>query len=388
MTRRMKLFLLAAALLLLMGGVYAYTHRDTSGGRAAAMAPQVAVERLVRRDMEKRVVLSGETVPKAEVEISPKYAGRIAEVLVDLGDAVAEGDVLLRQDSGDVSLALRESTADAVEAEAVYGGDRLKAESDYENAKATYERYEALYGQGAVALQDRDDKYRAMMEARAALDSVRNQDMGGTAAVVASKRAAADALRLQERDMDITAPVSGVIGYRAAEAGEWASAGQKLFTVVDRSAMYVDCVVAEQDVGILRVGMQLPVTVDSIGETLTARLTYISPAMDAATHSYVARLVLENPPESLRGGMFARMELTAVQRKETFFVPKEAVGDDNGKKYIFLIKDDGTAKKVYVTLGLINDESIELTSGAREGETVAVTNIARLRDGVKVEIET
>lgn len=400
-TRRARWLFWAAALLLLMGAVYMYTHRDKTGPQAKALPPLVKVETLAKKDMEKRVVLSGETVPLAEVDISAKYAGRIAEILVDLGDTVRAGDVLIRQDTGDLDISILENTAgreeaaaSAVESRAAYGGDRMKAESDFENAKATYERYQSLYDQGAVALQDRDDKYRAMMEAKAALESLTSQQMGRLPAVVAAKVAAAEkarytvaALEQQRDDMTIRAPSAGRIGYRKAEVGEWAAAGEKLLSIVDNSILYLDCAVAEQDIGAIREGMRLPVSIDSLGISADGVIRYISPAMDEATRSYIVRLVLEKPDAAVRGGMFGRAEVTSAIRRDTLFVPKEAIGDDNGKKYIFLIDEEGKAHRSYVKLGLINDDSVELLSGAKAGDRAAVTNIARLREGVSVETE-
>lgn len=399
-TKRARYILWAVILLILMGGVYWYTHSTTKSAKAAVIRPAVQVETLTRQDLMKRVVLSGSTVPKAEVDIAPKYAGRIARVAVDLGDRVKAGDVLIQQDVRDLDISIlqngagsEQAAAEAVQSRSQYSADILKAQSDYDNALATYQRYQALYDMDAVALQERDDKYRAMMEARSVLDSLQNQQVGDTPAVVAAREAAAmqaqytvDALRQQRDDMTLTAPRDGIIGWRQAEEGEWASAGQKLLTVVDNSLLYVDCDVAEQDIGILRLGMTLSVSIDSLGETCEGRITYISPSMDADTHSYKVRLTLDSQGGRILGGMFARTEVTAVQREHTLYVPKEAVGDDNGKKYIFLIDEDGRARKAYVTLGLINDDSMEILSGASEGDQVAITNISRLRDGMEAEI--
>lgn len=399
-TKRDRYILWAVILLILMGGVYWYTHSTTKSAKAAVIRPAVQTETLTRQDLMKRVVLSGSTVPKAEVDIAPKYAGRIARVAVDLGDRVKAGDVLIQQDVRDLDISIlqngagsEQAAAEAVQSRSQYSADILKAQSDYDNALATYQRYQALYDMDAVALQERDDKYRAMMEARSVLDSLQNQQVGDTPAVVAAREAAAmqaqytvDALRQQRDDMTLTAPRDGIIGWRQAEEGEWASAGQKLLTVVDNSLLYVDCDVAEQDIGILRLGMTLSVSIDSLGETCEGRITYISPSMDADTHSYKVRLTLDSQGGRILGGMFARTEVTAVQREHTLYVPKEAVGDDNGKKYIFLIDEEGRARKAYVTLGLINDDSMEILSGASEGDQVAITNISRLRDGMEVEI--
>lgn len=77
--------------MILLIAIYAYTHRSAGGAHKVSARPLVKVERMERKDMMKRVVLSGETVPKASVDISPKYAGRLEKVYVDLGDRVEKG---------------------------------------------------------------------------------------------------------------------------------------------------------------------------------------------------------------------------------------------------------------------------------------------------------
>lgn len=396
-----KTILWILILLVLLGGIYYYTHRNSTSGKKYNSRPGVTVETMERKDMMKRVVLSGETVPKASVDISPKYAGRIASINVDLGDHVEAGDVLLSQDTKDISLSLSASragsaqaAADAVESRSSYDAGTLKAQSDYDNALTTYERYEALFGEGAVSRQERDDKYRAMMEAKAALETLTGQDVGGVPAMIASKEAAAekaqytaDSLAAQKEDMTIVSPISGTIGYRDAEAGEWASAGQKLLTVVDNSSLYMDCAVAEQDIGVLKVGMPVSVSIDSLGEEAAGTISYISPALDASSHSYKVRIVLAPDIKGLRGGMFGRSEVTAVERKNALFLPKEGVLENNGKKYAFLVDGNHKVKKVEVTTGLYNDDSIEIVKGISAGDQVAVTNISKLKDGMTVDVE-
>lgn len=396
-----KTILWIVVLILLFAGIYFYTHRSSNSNKKLSSRPGVTVETMERKDMMKRVVLSGETVPKASVDISPKYAGRIASINVDLGDHVEAGDVLLSQDTKDISLSLSASragsaqaVADAVESRSSYDAGTLKAQSDYDNALTTYERYETLFGEGAVSRQERDDKYRAMMEAKAALETLTGQDVGGVPAMIASKEAAAekaqytaDSLAAQKEDMTIVSPISGTIGYRDAEAGEWASAGQKLLTVVDNSSLYMDCAVAEQDIGVLKEGMVVSVSIDSLGEEAAGTISYISPALDASSHSYKVRIVLSPDIKGLRGGMFGRSEVTAVERKNALFLPKEGVLENNGKKYAFLVDGNHQVKKVEVTTGLYNDDSIEIVKGISAGDQVAVTNISKLKDGMTVDVE-
>ena len=398
--KRFKYIAWLVILVLAMIGIYCYTHRDNGGKKPEALRPTVEVTTMKKQDMMKRVILSGETVPKASVDISPKYAGRIASISVDLGSQVHQGEVLLTQDTKDLLISIQanragsdQASAEAVESRSTYEAGTMKAQSDYDNARTTYERYQTLFDQGAVSMQERDDKYRAMMEAKSALDSLTNQMVGDSPAVIAAKNAAAakaqytvEGLEAQAEDMSLVSPIDGVIGYRQAEIGQWATAGQKLLTVVDNSHLYLDCDVAEQDMTILKEGMDVDVEIDSLGDSVPGKLIYISPSIDSSTRSYRVRLELDASSGKVRGGMFGQCDVTSVMRKDTLFLPKAAVVDDNGKKSVFLVSPEGKVKKVTVRLGLANDDFLEIKKGLSEGDQVAVTNISKLKDGMTVDI--
>ena len=321
---------------------------------------------------------------------------------VRLGDHVESGQILIRQDIRDLDLSIaanqagtQAAQAGAVETQASYGANSSSAQVVYQNALTDYQRYQTLYGEGAVSKQDLDNKYQTMMQAKASWDALANQSYGDQPAVVAEKEAAArqseytvSGLEQQREDMTVRSPADGVIGYREAEAGEWVSAGQKLLTVVDNSHIYVDCSVAEQDVGTLYIGLPVSVSVDSLGKSYGGTLIYISPAMDSTTKAYQVRISLDTSDGLLRGGMFARTEVDALQRENTLYVPKEAVLNDNGKTYVYVINADGKAAKKAVSTGLSNDTSIEITSGIQSGDQVAVNNITKLKDGISVQIDT
>ena len=398
--KRFKYIAWLVILVLAMIGTYCYTHRDNGGKKPEALRPTVEVTTMKKQDMMKRVILSGETVPKASVDISPKYAGLIASISVDLGSQVHQGEVLLTQDTKDLLISIQanragsdQASAEAVESQSEYNAGTMKAQSDYDNARTTYERYQTLFDQGAVSMQERDDKYRAMMEAKSALDSLTNQMVGDSPAVIAAKNAAAakaqytvEGLEAQAEDMSLVSPIDGVIGYRQAEIGQWATAGQKLLTVVDNSHLYLDCDVAEQDMTILKEGMDVDVEIDSLGDSVPGKLIYISPSIDSSTRSYRVRLELDASSGKVRGGMFGQCDVTSVMRKDTLFLPKAAVVDDNGKKSVFLVSPEGKVKKVTVRLGLANDDFLEIKKGLSEGDQVAVTNISKLKDGMTVDI--
>ncbi len=372
--------------------------KPAAAPRSADIKPAVDVVAVQRQDMLKKIELSGKTVPESQVDIAAKYSGKILRVNVVLGQRVEPGQILLEQDTGDIDAALAQSeaalrgaAADAVESNASFQASYQKAKADYQLAVTNYQRYQTLYQIGAVSRQSLDNAEQAVNAAKAAVDTWAHQLMAGSSAAVLSKQAARDkaqggidALHNQRDDMIMRAPRAGIIGYRQAEVGNLAQAGQKLLSIIDTSKMYIDCPVSEQDIGQIALGMPAAVAVESLGKTYSGKIIYISPAMDAASQSFSVRLALDGVDDTLKAGMFARTEIDILLRPQTLFVPKEAVVSLNGKDRVFVIDDSNKAVERIVKLGLRNDRQIEIVDGVSVGERVAVTNLARLKTGTAV----
>lgn len=398
-----KLRLIAAVVLIAVVGFAFYQYQSKSAvknQRPAALNPAVDVVAVTRKDMTKKIDLTGQTVPASQVDIAAKYTGKITGVNVSLGDRVTAGQILIVQDTADVDIAirqtaagLRQADADAVESNASFEANYQKAQAAYRQSVTNYERYEALFSQGAVSRQSLDDMRQQMITAQAAVDAWAKQLMSGTAASVEAKRAARDkavhsidALENQRSDLMLRAPRDGVIGYRQAEVGAMASAGQKLLSIVDNSQIYVDCAVSEQDIGHITPAMTAGVVLESLGRTYGGKVIYISPAMDTKNQTFTIRIALDQPDDSIKAGMFARTGLEVLIRPQTLFVPKEAVISLNGTDRIFIIDSSGKVTERTVKLGLRNDTAVEILNGLSEGEQVALTNLARLKNGMTVTI--
>lgn len=368
--------------------------------RPGSVTPDVRVVSLTKSDLLKKIQLTGKTVPEAQVDIAAKYTGKIREVNVELGQSVVPGQILLVQDTNDIDAALAQNTAvlrganaDAMQSNASFQASYQKAQADYNRTMINYQRYKSLYETGAVSKEALDNVEQQMTAAKAELDTWSNQLVAGSAASVVSKQAAMEkaqasieALAQQRSDMIIRAPRAGVIGYRQAEVGNLAQAGQKLLSIVDNSKIYVDCAVAEQDIGQMRLGMPAEIKVDALGKTYNGKIIYISPSMDSSTQVFTIRLALEGADVSLKAGMFARTDMTVTLRQQTLSVPKEAVISLNGKDRVFVIDANNQAQERIVQLGFRTDSSIEIVDGVKEGDKVAITNLARLKTGTTVTI--
>jgi len=399
---RNKLVAFGLVFLLACAGIYVISHSDRAAKSSSALTnASVQSYRSERRDMMRTISLSGQTVPLAQVDLSTKYAGNITAVYVDLGDTVEPGQVLLEQDPVDTSLQLSQNraawaqaAAETKSAQSQFYSDLQKAQVEYATAKMNYNRYVILKDEGAVSQKDLDTMYQALIVAKAALDNLQLQNVGDTPALIAGKQAAqakakytVDSLSKQLEDLTIRAPRHGVISYRNAEAGAMAAANTKVLTITDTSGIYIDCPVAEADVAAIQPGMTVSVSVESLANTYDGTITYVSPAMDPTNKTYIVRITLSNPDNLLRGGMFAQSSLEVLQRRNTLFVPKDALVEQNGVSQLYVINPDNTIAIRTVKTGLRNDNYVEILAGLSDGEQIATTNLARLRDGVSVTIE-
>lgn len=396
-----KLQTILAIVLLFAGGVAWYGLRSNSSVKTAPIVPAVEYVSLSRKDLTKKIDLTGKTVSDAQIEIATKYGGRVKLVRASLGQAVKQGEVLLTLDTTelDIQIAQAQAALDGAFAELVVGDSAFtanyaKAQSDYKLSVMNFQRYQSLFAQGAVSKVALEAVEQQMNASKAILDSMVNQFIAGKAASVLSKqanhdkaKASLDALIAQKNEMTLKAPRDGIIGFRQAEEGSLVTAGQKLLSVVDNRSLFVDCTVSEQDVGFLSLQKRIDVYIEAAGQMVKADIIFISPAMDNASQSFAVRLAISGAPETLsniRAGLFAKTQIPILLKPAALFVPKEAVLYQAGKPKLFLIDGQNKVKEQLVTTGLKNDQMLEIVQGINVGDKVAISNLSRLRNGITV----
>ncbi len=370
--------------------------------RKEVLKPLVHTETVYRRPMHKTISLFGKTVSDAQIDIVNKYAGKIEQINVELGSIVNKDDVLLVQELQDIDAELlkaqaryKEADATASKTDTEYSADYYKYKADYELAQLNFERYKKLHEMGAVSKLEYDKFKQVMVNAQAAYESLAEQKLyeGVPASLYAKEQVAQrryqEFILLQNKkdDMILKAPRAGMISYRNAEVGAYAQAGTKLLTITDNSSFYIDCSISEYDAAVLAVGNNIIATIDALGKSLPGEIIFVSPNKVENNKNYNVRIKLLEEDKKIKAGMFARSELKFLQKDAAIYVNKDIVVDRNGKKYVFVINDDNKLEQREVKLGLRNDSEIEIVSGLTEGETVAVDNLSRLRQGLEIKIE-
>lgn len=243
-------------------------------------------------------------IESATVDLGPKVAGRVLAVHVKAGDRVKAGDLLLRLDLGETSIAVEREQAGVRSAEAkvddLEAGSRnaeisaaLAEVSDrraaLELAAKENERQTALFEEGVATGSDADRARTELDRARAAL-RVSEQRLAlardgfrrDQTAVAKADAARANAMLKQSlvvaKESEIRAPADGVIVHRLAEPGQLIAAGQAAVTMAFANRLFVRTFIPETKLGKVKMGMKASVTVDAFpGRTFPARITEISP---------------------------------------------------------------------------------------------------------------
>lgn len=172
------------------------------------------------------------------------------------------------------------------------------------------------------------------------------------------------------RTLLLRSPRAGEIVEKMVIEGQAVRAGDNLFQIADRSLMWADLAVFEQDAPMVRVGTGAMLRVEALpGRTFRGRVTFIHPALDSRTRTLTARLEVENPSGDLRAGMYGAAELTASGRRAVS-VPLGAVLSTGTQDIVFVNRGDGRFMPRTVTVGLRGDSLVEIVMGLKAGDEV------------------
>lgn len=214
-----------------------------------------------------------------EIQVATKYAGRVAEVLVNEGDMVAEGQVLARMDTAELRASLaaaRASIAQAQENVIEARAQILQRESELKYAEEELVRAETLVAKGHISKQLADQRRTDRDTAKAALAAARAR-LASTQRAVEAAEAQAELIQTQIDDSTLTAPRDGRVQYRLAEPGEVLASGGRVITLLDLTDVYMTIFLPTAQIGRLLVGSEARIILDAVPQyVIPAQVSFIS----------------------------------------------------------------------------------------------------------------
>lgn len=172
--------------------------------------------------------------------------------------------------------------------------------------------------------------------------------------------------------LEIVAPVSGVVSQRPVTVGDSIEPNTELFHIVDLSEVIVDAQVYEEDVGKIKLGQSARVT--ALGyptQEFMGKVTFIGLELDPDTRTLPVWLTVDNPDGRLRADMFVKAAVLLATHAEALTVPKPAVLEEGGERFVFVRTAD-TFDRVDIQTGADDDRYIEVKDGLVPGDEVVV----------------
>jgi Cu(I)/Ag(I) efflux system membrane fusion protein len=173
--------------------------------------------------------------------------------------------------------------------------------------------------------------------------------------------------------LSILSPVNGTIVKKTIVAGSAVKAGDSVLRLADLSSVWIEGEVYEADLPWIKDGMEVLITFPEIPQqTLTSKLSFISPVLNPQTRSAVIRVELANTNGLLKPDMFATMNLL-IDLGERLIVPEQAVIYAGKQRIVFVDKGEGRLLPTRIKTGLRNENMIEVLEGLETGDIIVTS---------------
>ncbi|MGB3223421.1 MAG: efflux RND transporter periplasmic adaptor subunit [Desulforhopalus sp.] len=338
---------------------------DKTSGEERIARVSVSVETVEPAALGERFSLTGSMTAERHAQLSPRVDGLVSEVLVDAGDRVEKGQVLIKLDPAVGQYALARSKAELAEAEAAEREARRQ-----------------------LLLAQNLGKNLFVAEARV---ETRESEVQLAQAATASARASLnEQTELVERHV-LTAPFGGVIAEKLTEAGEWVQLGTPVLSLATPDRVRLDLRLPQERYGHIGDGSQIFVFVDAFGDRpFQARIGALVPVADPGARTFLLRLLIDDPEGRLLPGTSARAEISLPPSEGILMISRDALlRRPDGGQSVFVVDNSGDSllvRRRSVTVLYEKDELIAVSSGLEAGQRVVTRGNEALKDGQAVFI--
>jgi multidrug efflux pump subunit AcrA (membrane-fusion protein) len=386
--------------------------KDAAAGAEQEPPTHVMVEAAARGAIDRVISADAVLYPINQSNVTSKISAPARRVLVNRGDHVRAGQLLVELENGDLAAAAEDAQQQYEQAQAAYQTvtgatvpeDRTKAQADVQAAQQTFDAAKKLYDnrvelqrQGALAQKLVDDAKVAMAQAQSQLETAQRhlealsqvsqrESVRGAQAQMNAAKARYDGTNVQLSYARVVSPISGVVADRPVYQGEMASSGSPLISIVDVSQVVARANIPVKDAEAIKVGR--PARISGPDGDLPGNVTVVSPAVNPSTTTVEVWVQLANPGERLKPGDTVHLSIIAETVQNTIVVPAAALlNSDTGTPKVMVISSDNVAHERMVSVGIRQGDRVQILGGVQEGEQVVVSGGLGLEDKAKVVVE-
>lgn len=380
MSRFWKIVLLVVAVLVV--GVIGFRmlgggkHKGDAAGTSTAAGKDgqerdtgpvpVTVVDAARQDVPVYASALGTVAAMNTVTVSPQVGGQLISINFKEGQEVQKGDLLAQVDPRTLQASFDEAAA-----------AKRQNQAQLATARSNYQR-------------SNSPEYRQYV-ARTDLDTQRNQ-VAQFESAVAANEASMRAAQVQLQYTRVTAPITGIAGIRAVDAGNIVSAGTALVTLTQIHPIHVVFNLPERQLPNVRQAQQAgPVTIaaldrnDSHVLTDGGTLDVVDNQISSDSGTFRARALFNNADNSLWPGQFVNVRMQLRTIVGGVVIPTQAVMRGPDGEYVYIVKPDNTVAMQTVKSGVeVGDSNVQITEGLKGGERIVSEGQFRLKPGAKV----
>jgi HlyD family secretion protein len=373
--------------------------------------PAVPIVQLTRADVSQTITSNGTIEPIDPFIARAQFPTFVSKIAAVAGQPVHRGQLILTLDASDIQSQLAQTRADLITAQtalrnAKAGGapaDVAQVQSDLAQAKAdvaslerSQQSLEKLLASQAATKDEVAKNATDLAKAQARLQSLETRqaamkenassDAEQAELRVRQDQDAINSLQDKLHSATVTSPFDGTLYSLPVHMGDYVKVGDELADMADLHNVRVLVYVDEPDMGMLATGQTVQVNWDALpGHMWTGKTEQVPKEVVAHGMRSVADLLcsVDNSKLELLPNTNVDVRILVRESKNAIVVPRGAVRDDNGQRYVYVFSD-GIVKRRNVTLGVSNASNYEVLSGLSEGDSVALPQDRTLHDGMNV----
>ncbi len=316
----------------------------------------VSVMEITPGSIEEYISTTGTVNPVKEVNLKSEISGSYTLMKnpatgkpYKLGDYVSAGSIIIKLEDEEYENNIKINSLE------------LKLEI----SKQVFDKQKSLYEKGGVTLSE-----------------LKNSEIE----YINSKYTYEDAL-IRLKKMKTVAPFSGtIVNLPYYTKGNKIDVGAELATIMDYSNLLMDLNLAVKNIELINVGQDVRIMNYTIpDDTLTGKISQLSPAIDPQSRSFKAVVTIDNKKLLLRPGMFAKGEIIVASKDSTIVIPKSIIMSKQRGNTVFVV-DKGLAQERIITFGLENPENVEVTDGLENKDNIVTKGFETLRNKSKVKV--
>ncbi|SRX55170.1 efflux RND transporter periplasmic adaptor subunit [Aequorivita sp. CIP111184] len=352
--------------ILLFSAVLSFTACNNSSEEKkidSTPAVPVTVSSVAAENNTPFLTASGKIEAANSATLSTRMMGFVDKVLVNVGQKVTKGQLLVSINNSDLSAKQAQTSAGITEAQAAFN-----------NAEKDYQRFQNLFADNSASQKELDDQRARYEMAKARLEGAKQMK---------------NEVQSQFAYVNLRAPFNGVVTSKSIEAGDMANPGAPLISIEGPGNFEVTASVPESEISKIKSGTEVKVIVKSSDKILPGTVTEVSTSAKNTGGQYLVKVVLNKTDESILSGMYATVQFPIEKKTDvtTVLVPTEALVKRGQLTGIYTVSQNNTALLRWLRLGRTYGDNVEVLSGLNADENYIISADGKLFNGAKITIK-